>query len=97
MGNLISNDRLASYSELTGFEHPISNMKLPIRVFFINLIVLYEKGILPRIQIHDELDLSIKDDKEANKVIEIMENAVTLEVPNKVDYEQGETWGDIYD
>ena len=27
----------------------------------------------------------------------IMENAVTLEVPNKVDYEQGKTWGDIYD
>ena len=40
---------------------------------------------------------SIKDDKEANKVIEIMENAVTLEVPNKVDYESGDTWGDIYD
>ena len=33
--------------------------------------------------------ISIKDEKQANKVIEIMENAVTLEVPNKVDYEQG--------
>ena len=27
----------------------------------------------------------------------IMENAVTLEVPNKVDYEFGSNWGDIYD
>ena len=27
----------------------------------------------------------------------IMENAVSLEVPNKVDYESGKTWGDIYD
>ena len=27
----------------------------------------------------------------------IMENAVSLEVPNKVDYETGKTWGDIYD
>ena len=61
------------------------------------MLELYKEGIIPHIQIHDELDLSIKDDKEANKVIEIMENAVTLEVPNKVDYEQGETWGDIYD
>jgi len=26
-----------------------------------------------------------------------MENAVTLEVPNKVDYEEGKNWGDIYD
>ncbi len=31
------------------------------------------------------------------KIIEIMENAVTLEVPNKVDYESGDNWGDIYD
>jgi DNA polymerase I-like protein with 3'-5' exonuclease and polymerase domains len=61
------------------------------------MLELYKEGIIPHIQIHDELDLSIKDDKQANKVIEIMENAVTLEVPNKVDYEQGDTWGDIYD
>jgi DNA polymerase I-like protein with 3'-5' exonuclease and polymerase domains len=61
------------------------------------MLELYKEGIIPHIQIHDELDLSIKDDKEANRVIEIMENAVTLEVPNKVDYEHGETWGDIYD
>ena len=33
----------------------------------------------------------------AKKIIEIMENAVSLEVPNKVDYETGKTWGDIYD
>jgi len=61
------------------------------------MLELYKEGIIPHIQIHDELDLSIKDDKEANRVIEIMENAVTLEVPNKVDYEHGDTWGDIYD
>jgi len=24
-----------------------------------------------------------------------MENAVSLEVPNKVDYEKGKTWGEI--
>ena len=29
--------------------------------------------------------------------LQIMENAVTLEVPNKVDYEVGDNWGDIYD
>ena len=27
----------------------------------------------------------------------IMENAVKLKVPNKVDYESGDNWGDIYD
>ena len=62
-----------------------------------SMLDLYKEGIIPHIQIHDELDLSLKDDNEAKKIIEIMENAVTLEVPNKVDYEQGKNWGDIYD
>ena len=61
------------------------------------MVLLYKKGILPHIQIHDELDLSIEDDKQAKRIVEIMENAVTLEVPNKVDYEFGKNWGDIYD
>jgi len=60
------------------------------------MLELYKEGIIPHIQIHDELDLSIKDDTEAKKVIEIMEEAVKLEVPNKVDYEFGNNWGDIY-
>ena len=30
-----------------------------------------------------------------NKIIEIMENAVKLKIPNKVDCELGDTWGDI--
>jgi len=60
------------------------------------MLELYKEGIIPHIQIHDELDLSIKDDGEAKKVIEIMEEAVKLEVPNKVDYEFGNNWGDIY-
>ena len=61
------------------------------------MLELYKEGILAHIQIHDELDLSVESDTQAKKIIEIMENAVSLEVPNKVDYETGKTWGDIYD
>ena len=61
------------------------------------MLELYKEGIIAHIQIHDELDLSVESEKHANKIIEIMENAVTLEVPNKVDYESGKNWGDIYD
>jgi len=61
------------------------------------MLDLYKEGILAHIQIHDELDLSVESDAQAKKIIEIMENAVSLEVPNKVDYETGKTWGDIYD
>jgi DNA polymerase I-like protein with 3'-5' exonuclease and polymerase domains len=60
------------------------------------MLDLYNEGIIPHIQIHDELDISVKSPEEAKKIIEIMENAVTLAVPNKVDYESGKTWGDIY-
>ena len=59
------------------------------------MLDLYKEKITPLIQIHDELNISIKDKAESDKVIEIMENAVSLEVPNKVDYEKGKHWGEI--
>ena len=60
------------------------------------MLDLYQEGIIPHIQIHDELDISIESKEQAKKIIEIMENAVTLSVPNKVDFESGDTWGDIH-
>jgi DNA polymerase I-like protein with 3'-5' exonuclease and polymerase domains len=62
-----------------------------------SMLELYKEGIVAHIQIHDELDLSIEDDKQAKRIVDIMESAVDLEVPNKVDYEFGKNWGDIYD
>jgi len=62
------------------------------------MLDLYEEKIIPHIQIHDELDISVeKGSNQHKKIIEIMEKAVKLHVPNKVDYESGENWGDIYD
>jgi len=59
------------------------------------MINLHKEGIIPHIQVHDELDISVKDDKEAKQIVQIMESSVDLEVPNKVDYEAGENWGNI--
>ena len=59
------------------------------------MIDLYKEGIIPHIQVHDELDISVESPEQAQKIIEIMENAVKLEVPNKVDYESGDNWGNI--
>ena len=61
-----------------------------------SMLELYKEGIIAHIQIHDELDISVESQEHADKIIEIMENAVTLKVPNKVDYESGKSWGDIY-
>ena len=59
------------------------------------MLELYKEGIIPHIQVHDELDLSIESSDHADKIKEIMEHAVSLEVPNKVDYESGPNWGEI--
>jgi DNA polymerase I-like protein with 3'-5' exonuclease and polymerase domains len=59
------------------------------------MIDLHKEGITPHIQVHDELDISVTNDLEANRIKDIMENAVELEVPNKVDYESGDNWGNI--
>ena len=59
------------------------------------MVLLYEKGILPHIQIHDELCVSIKSESKAKEIKEIMEEAIKLEIPNKVDYESGPNWGSI--
>ena len=59
------------------------------------MLDLWKEGITPHIQVHDELDISVKDDEEAAKIKDIMENAVDLKIPNKVDYESGPNWGSI--
>ena len=61
-----------------------------------SMVDLYKEGIVPHIQVHDELDISIeKGSNQHKKIIEIMENAVKLKIPNKVDYESGNNWGEI--
>jgi len=59
------------------------------------MVNLYKEGILGHIQIHDELDFSIESEAQAVKIKKIMEHAVNLKVPNKVDYESGPNWGEI--
>ena len=57
------------------------------------MVELHKEGITPHIQVHDELDISVNGN--ADKIKDIMESAVDLEVPNKVDYESGPNWGQI--
>ena len=59
------------------------------------MIELHKQGITPHIQVHDELDISVADEAEAAKIKSVMESAVDLEVPNKIDYESGPNWGNV--
>jgi len=59
------------------------------------MIDLHKEGIVPHIQVHDELDISVESPEQAKKIKLIMEEAVKLELPNRVDYESGPNWGSI--
>ena len=59
------------------------------------MYALYQEGIIPHVQIHDELDISVASPADAERIIKIMEDAVELQVPNKIDYEKGVSWGGI--
>ena len=59
------------------------------------MVDLRKEGLLPMIQLHDELNISFETKQQADRIKEIMEQAVPLKIPNKVDFEEGECWGDI--
>jgi len=54
----------------------------------------YNASYKPLLQVHDELVFSVSDKREVEGIVKIMEAAVELEVPNKVDAELGKNWGD---
>jgi DNA polymerase I-like protein with 3'-5' exonuclease and polymerase domains len=43
-----------------------------------SMVALYENGIIPHIQIHDEVDISVESPEKAEEIISIMESAVEL-------------------
>jgi DNA polymerase I-like protein with 3'-5' exonuclease and polymerase domains len=54
----------------------------------------YDHGILPMLQVHDELDVSCHSREQALLVQRVMETCVELKIPSLVDAEFGPTWGD---
>ena len=56
------------------------------------LATLFEEGYDIRLSVHDELDVFVKDEKEAQGVKEIMEQAIQLKVPVVADIDLGTTW-----
>jgi len=58
------------------------------------MVALHKEGILPMIQVHDELDISVTSEKQCKQIQEIMEECVTLQVPSVVDVELGNSWGE---
>lgn len=58
------------------------------------MVALHEAGFDIRLQVHDEIALSVDTLEEAKEAAELMANAVRLEVPSRCDVEIGQSWGD---
>jgi len=59
------------------------------------MVELHKEGIIPMIQIHDELAISVDGSKEQQeKIIEVMENCLEMEIPSKVDVAVANNWGE---
>ena len=57
------------------------------------MVDVYKEGIVPLVQVHDELCCSVSSKEQAFHIAGIMENAVPLVVPSKCDVELGDRWG----
>jgi len=63
------------------------------------MVDLYEQdGIIPHIQVHDELNISIESEEQAKMIAQKMEDCMPgdtpLHVPSKVEYILANNWGD---
>lgn len=56
-------------------------------------ILYYVYGIVPSLQVHDELCGSVSDDEEARTYKRVMETCVTLSIPVVCDAATGPSWG----
>src|SRR5262249_13384394 len=54
----------------------------------------FREGVVPLLQMHDSLDLSVTSPEQAEMVARLGEEVIKLEVPMKVDVKYGRTWGD---
>ena len=53
----------------------------------------WDEGIIPLIQMHDELGFSLTREEFGSRASELMRDAIRLTVPMKTDAEYGISWG----
>ena len=58
------------------------------------MVALHKEGIVPLIQVHDELDISVAEPDMGLKIQEIMQDCVDMQIPSVVDAEFGPSWGE---
>ena len=59
------------------------------------MVDCYAEGLKPLLTVHDELCFSIESQEQADRIVQIMETGLQLNVPSKVDAELGANWGEV--
>jgi DNA polymerase I-like protein with 3'-5' exonuclease and polymerase domains len=57
------------------------------------MVEIDRAGFGIQLQVHDEIDLSVRNQAEADEIARIMETCIALEVPTKVDPKTAANWG----
>jgi len=58
------------------------------------MVALHKAGFNLLLQVHDEIAMSVQTKEAAKEAANIMETAVKLQVPSRVDMEIGKSWGE---
>jgi len=61
------------------------------------MVNVFKAGIVPLVQVHDELCCSVTSKAQALEIKTIMEEAIPLEIPSRCDLEIGPSWGETVD
>jgi DNA polymerase I-like protein with 3'-5' exonuclease and polymerase domains len=56
------------------------------------MVLMCESGLMPQLTVHDEINRSVQNEKEALLQKEIMENAIPLQLPVVADMDLDNTW-----
>lgn len=60
------------------------------------MVDCYKEGLCPTLTVHDELCFNIENQKQADRIVEIMSTCVPdLKIPFEVDAELGDNWGEV--
>lgn len=89
----------AGFAERVAINHPIQGTEADImKLAMIEIHKNLSKNTKIVLQVHDELVFEVADkegESEAQKIIGIMENVVTLKVPLKTEYKIGKNWSEL--
>ena len=59
------------------------------------MVDCYAENFIPMLTVHDELCFSVEGQEQTDRIKEIMETSLPLNVPTKVDCEVGDNWGEV--